>query len=169
MKARHLKVNFKDARGEIKDILDDVPLNSITLITSKKGAVRGNHYHKKTVQYVYILEGRIRYVTRKGKGPVVKTVLKRGDLAVSPPMEAHTMVALADSSFLALSHGPRHGGNFEADTYRLEKPLVIARHAHDAQRKSNKGVRTMAHPRHAHDAQHKSNKGVRTMAHPRHA
>ncbi len=32
---------FVDARGAITDILDGVPLNAVTIITNKKGAVRG--------------------------------------------------------------------------------------------------------------------------------
>jgi dTDP-4-dehydrorhamnose 3,5-epimerase len=125
MKNWTLKPAFADHRGKITDILDDVKINSITLITTAKGHVRGNHYHKKTVQYIYMLKGRISYVTRKGKGKISKVTLQAGDLVVSPPMEAHTVVALTDCEFLSLSHGPRHGGSFEQDTFRLEDPLVI--------------------------------------------
>lgn len=126
MKISRLKTAFKDARGAIMDILDDVDLNSVTLITNKKGAVRANHYHKKTVQYTFVLSGRVKYV---GKGPGGRrtAVLKAGDLAVSPPHEAHATEALTDATFLALSYGPRHGKNYEADTFRLAKPLLSAK------------------------------------------
>ncbi len=123
MKIARLKVAFKDARGSILDILDDVDLNSVTLITNKKGAVRANHFHKKTVQYTFVLSGRVRYVG-KGPGGRKSAVLKAGDLAVSPPHEAHAIEALTDATFLALSYGPRHGRNYEADTFRLAKPLL---------------------------------------------
>jgi quercetin dioxygenase-like cupin family protein len=114
-----LKAAFVDPRGSITDILDGVALNSVSRVTQKKGTVRGNHLHKKTVQYLYLLRGRLRYVTKKAS-----RVMKAGDLAVSPPGEAHATVALADCEFLALSHGPRHGRAFESDTYRLAQPLV---------------------------------------------
>lgn len=123
MKISRLKVAFKDARGSIMDILDDVNLNSVTLITNRKGAVRANHFHKKTVQYTFVLSGRLKYVG-KGPGGRKTAVLKAGDLAVSPPNEAHATEALTDATFLALSHGPRHGKNYEADTFRLAKPLL---------------------------------------------
>ncbi|MDD5301854.1 MAG: cupin domain-containing protein [Elusimicrobia bacterium] len=123
MKISRLKAAFKDARGAILDILDDAPLNSVTLITNKKGAVRANHFHKKTVQYTFVLTGRIRYVG-KGPGGRKTAVLKAGDLAVSPPNEAHATEALTDATFLALSYGPRHGKNYEADTFRLAVPLL---------------------------------------------
>lgn len=126
MKISRLKVAFKDGRGSILDILDDVDLNSVTLITNKKGAVRANHFHKKTVQYTFVLSGRVKYVG-KGPGGRKTAVLKAGDLAVSPPNEAHAIEALTDATFLALSYGPRHGTNYEADTFRLAVPLLAAK------------------------------------------
>ena len=87
MKISRLKLAFKDARGSIRDILDNVPLNSIAILSSKKGVVRGNHYHKKTVQWLYLLQGRVRYVARPVKGgPRRQAIMKPGDLAVSPPV-----------------------------------------------------------------------------------
>jgi quercetin dioxygenase-like cupin family protein len=123
MKIYQRKIDFKDARGTISDILDDVPVNAITIITSKKGVSRGNHFHKKSVQYTYVVSGRIKYLSRKGTGKTRSAILGPGGLAVSPAGEAHTVVALADTVFLSITHGPRHGTNYEADTYRLAEPL----------------------------------------------
>ena len=75
MKFFRRKVAFKDARGTILDILDGVPLNAVTIITNKKGAVRANHYHKKTIQYTYILTGRVKYVS-KTKGGTTSVIMK---------------------------------------------------------------------------------------------
>ena len=46
MKKLKIKVNFKDHRGIISDIIENENINAITLLTIKKGKVRGNHYHK---------------------------------------------------------------------------------------------------------------------------
>ena len=127
MKISQQKINFRDSRGTISDILDDVPVNAVTIITSKKGVARGNHYHKKTTQYTYIVSGKIKYLSRKGAGKVRSAVLSAGGLAISPPGEAHTVVALKDTVFLSISKGPRHGLNYEADTYRLDVPLSPAK------------------------------------------
>ncbi len=99
-------------------------MNAVTIITSKKGVSRGNHYHKKSVQYTYIISGRVKYLSRKGAGKVRSAILPAGGLAISPPGEAHTVVALADTVFLSITKGPRHGRNYEADTYRLAVPLA---------------------------------------------
>jgi len=117
------KAAFTDARGAITDILDGVPLNAVTIITNKKGAVRANHYHKKTIQYTFVLTGRVKYVS-KGKGVRTTKILKPGDLAVSPPNESHATEALTDATFLALAHGLRHGRDYEKDTFRLVDPLI---------------------------------------------
>ncbi len=123
MKIEHRKSAFRDGRGVITDILDGVPVECVTIITSKKGAVRGNHYHKKTTQYAYILKGKFRLCTQRARGKVQARVVKQGDLVVNPPNERHAFVALEDSLMIACAHGPRAGRSFEGDTYRLEVPI----------------------------------------------
>ena len=114
---------FKDSRGLIIDILDGVPVECVTLLTSRRGAVRGNHYHKKTTQYAYVLEGKLRLYTQQPGRPVRTRVITAGDLVVTPPKERHAFVALEDSVLLACAHGPRAGRSYEADTYRLDEPI----------------------------------------------
>ena len=64
MKKINLKIAFKDRRGKIIDLIENEKINAVTLITIKKGAVRGNHYHKKTWQWNYIISGKMRLVTK---------------------------------------------------------------------------------------------------------
>jgi quercetin dioxygenase-like cupin family protein len=123
MKIVHREYAFEDNRGQILDILENEAIDSVTLINSKKGAIRGDHYHKETTQYVFILNGELELLTQFGEDALEKTVLKKGDLAVTDPMEKHTMKALQDSEFLVLTRGPRGGKNYENDTYKLEKSL----------------------------------------------
>lgn len=123
MKFFRRKAAFSDARGSITDILDGVPLNAVTIITNKKGAVRANHYHKKTIQYTFVLTGRVKYVSKSKAGLTTK-IMKPGDLAISPPNEWHATEALTDATFLALAHGLRHGRDYEKDTFRLADPLI---------------------------------------------
>ena len=123
MKVYRRRAAFRDTRGTITDILDGVPLNAVTIITNKKGAIRANHFHKKTVQYTFVLTGRVKYAS-KGKGGRKSRILRPGDLAVSPPNEAHATLALTDATFLALAHGLRHGRDYEKDTFRLAVPLI---------------------------------------------
>lgn len=124
MRVKHLKPAFRDRRGLILDILTHVPVDAITLITCKKGSSRGNHYHKKTIQYTYVVSGRLRYLTQPPGRSVLRRVMRAGDLAESPAGENHAFVALEDSVILSLSRGPRRGFDFEKDTFRLPQPLA---------------------------------------------
>ena len=121
------KPAFVDERGEITDIVENIPFNSLTMITSSKGAVRGNHYHKRTTQYTYIIEGTCRYYSQKPGEPVEQVIARKGDLVVSPPLESHAFEALEDAVLLAFCQGPRSGTQYETDTFRLDEPLVRPR------------------------------------------
>ena len=115
--------DFEDERGSITDILRQEPIDYVTIITSKKGALRGNHVHKETVQYVYVMEGKLKALSQMPDEPVRTTVLEIGDMIVNVPNEGHAFEALEDTTFLVLTRGPRGGENYEDDTFRLETPL----------------------------------------------
>lgn len=110
---------FEDERGKIIDIIEKEDIEYVTLISSKKGAIRGNHFHKKSVQYTYVLNGSFELYTKIGDEETKKTIIKSGDLALTPAMEKHTLLALEDSEFLVFTRGPRGGEDYETDTYRL--------------------------------------------------
>lgn len=115
--------DVEDERGTIADILRREAIDSVTLITSKKGALRGNHYHKETIQYVYVMEGRLKVLSQMPGEPVQTAVLEKGDLIVNVAHERHAFLALEDCEFLVLTKGPRGGKNYEDDTYRLDAPI----------------------------------------------
>ena len=118
-----LKVAHQDKRGKIIDILENEKINAITLITIKKGAVRGNHYHKKTYQWNYIVSGKMQLVTLKNKKKKTIT-LSPGDIAVTKPGEAHALIGKTSCKCLVFTKGPRGGKEYETDTFRLKKPLA---------------------------------------------
>lgn len=125
MKVVSKKSVFEDERGNIIDILEDEVIEYVTIITSKKGAVRGDHYHKESVQYTFVLKGSLQLLTQMPGEEVRTTLLSTGDLGFSPPMEKHTLVAIEDSKLLILTRGPRGGNNYEKDTFRLAKSLTL--------------------------------------------
>jgi quercetin dioxygenase-like cupin family protein len=123
VKIERIQCTHKDARGEISDVLVKEEIQFVTLITSAKGAERGHHYHKETIQWVYILEGRLKLLTQMPDGPVCETILEKGDLAMTVPLESHAMIALESSAFMVFTRGTRGGEEYESDTYRLSAPL----------------------------------------------
>jgi|TARA_B110000114_G_C14897434_1_gene319277 quercetin dioxygenase-like cupin family protein len=119
-----IKVSHKDKRGLITDLLEKQNINAITLITQKKGSIRGNHFHKKTIQWNYVLKGKLELYTQKKNEKLKKTVLSKGELAVTVKNEAHAIIALQNTEFLVFTEGPRGGKEYENDTFRLKNSLV---------------------------------------------
>tara|TARA_B100001029_G_C15009639_1_gene423407 strand:- start:44 stop:418 length:375 start_codon:yes stop_codon:yes gene_type:complete len=124
MKKIKTKISFKDKRGYIMDLLEKKEINAITLITQKKGQVRGNHYHKKTIQWNYLLKGKIELFAKQKNKKIKKITLSEGDLVVTQKNESHAIRAKKDSKFLVFTQGPRGGKEYENDTFRLKKPLI---------------------------------------------
>ena len=60
-----LIINYRDNRGIIKDLIIGKKINAISYITQKKNTVRGNHIHKKTTQWNYLVSGKMLVVTKK--------------------------------------------------------------------------------------------------------
>lgn len=93
-------------------------LGHVALITSKKGSVRANHYHKKDLQYIYLISGAYESYSCEVNNPQKKQVLhvKAGDIVETPPMIAHAQKFTEDSVFLALTTLERESGKYESDT-----------------------------------------------------
>lgn len=125
IKVIHIKPEFTDERGFISRLVDDDTLKfrAVLYITGKKGAVRGNHYHKTDAHYVYCLSGKFRYSEKdmnKRSPKKESVILKPGDLVLSHPMVAHSMEFLEDTVFLAITTEPREHEKYEGDTVRLK-------------------------------------------------
>jgi len=132
----HIAPAFSDERGAIYDVFDGENIRHIGYITSAKGTLRGNHYHKIQTQYTYILHGKAQWFTKDLNNPVAETecrVLKAGDLAVDLPGVAHALLALEDTEFIFFTDAVRTDGGYEEDTVRID---IVSEwksaHPHDA-------------------------------------
>ncbi len=114
---------YEDERGVIQDLLGKI--DSVTEIFTRKGAVRGNHTHKATTQWTYVVFGKLRVLTQEEGGPVNSTVYKQGKLFEEGPGVAHAWKAVEDTLVLVFTKGPRSGANYESDTQRLALPLIV--------------------------------------------
>jgi quercetin dioxygenase-like cupin family protein len=121
MKIEKKSIQFEDERGIISDILENEPIEYVTIISSNKGAIRGNHYHKESIQFLYLLNGKIKVFTKMKDDPVETATLNSGELIISPPNEIHAFIALENSKFIVCTRGPRGGNNYENDTFRVPK------------------------------------------------
>ncbi len=126
MNVRHVEKAFEDARGSIADILEDEIIEHVSILTTATGSVRGNHLHRETHQWLYIVSGALRYATQHGDATVESGIVSPGDVLRTGPMEAHAIEALEDTTMVVMTRGPRGGREYESDTYRLEMPLIAA-------------------------------------------
>ena len=110
-----------DDRGAIQP-LGDLPMKNASLITSKKGSLRSNHYHKTDWHFMYVLTGSFDYHYRptgtKGAPEVLR--IEAGEMVFTPPMEDHATVFLEDCQMLVVSRNPRDQESYEADVVRVQ-------------------------------------------------
>lgn len=106
---------FEDERGVIQDILGSI--DCVTEIFTRKDAVRGNHMHKLTIQWTYVVSGRM-LMAHDNDGIVRQQTYGPGEIVPELPGVAHAWKALEDSTVLVFTRGPRSGENYESDTYR---------------------------------------------------
>lgn len=122
--------SFSDYRGDILDIFVNSPKDHCALITSKKGAIRGNHFHKQSTQFTFIVAGKFKLyrakVDENGNilGEIQCDMIETNELITHPAYEAHTLEAISDNTtILAFACGKRGGNYYEDDTFRLKKKL----------------------------------------------
>ena len=131
-KVKKIKKFFSDNRGEIIDIFTHEPKDHCTIVTFTKNAIRGNHYHKKSVQSAYVLNGRFKIysliVKKESKINLKNSKLKKvkkGDYITHEKFEAHAYKCISRfGTLLVFTKGIRGGQYYEDDTFRLEKKLV---------------------------------------------
>ena len=129
---KKIKVFSSDDRGEIIDIFTHEPKDHCTIVTFTKDAIRGNHFHKESIQSDYVMEGNfqiynvmidkdLKYDSKKVE--IIETT--KGDYITHEKFEAHSYKCTSDSgSLMVFTKGVRGGKFYEDDTYRIEKKLI---------------------------------------------
>ena len=117
---------FVDFRGKISNHELPEPVNLIGLIDSKKGTIRANHYHPVQEQKCLVTKGQFISVYQdllNKNSPKITHVVNEGDLIVTKPNTAHTMVFPKDTVFLNLVRGEREHKNYGV-THTIKHVLV---------------------------------------------
>ena len=88
---KFLKAEFKhqDLRRSVVQLLT-ADIKQINIYEANYGAELGNHFHKETLEYFYIIRGVLKY---NNKGTA-----KRGDLFFPDLKEKHTLKVLSDKA-----------------------------------------------------------------------
>ena len=108
----------KDERGIILDLAVGKDW-ALTFITFTPGAVRGNHVHKKTTQWDFILSGEL-----TGKIGKWTRTMKAFDHIKIRPGRPHAYRAVRNTWMLSFTKGVRVGENYSKDMFKLNDPLI---------------------------------------------
>ena len=106
---------FIDERGKISNFDLPEPINMIGYIESKKGTMRANHFHPVQEQKCLIIKGQFISVYKDlidNNSSKVTHLVNEGDMIVTQPNVAHTMVFTKDTIFLNLVRGEREHENY---------------------------------------------------------
>tara|TARA_B110000014_G_scaffold261309_1_gene252758 strand:- start:1231 stop:1632 length:402 start_codon:yes stop_codon:yes gene_type:complete len=129
---KKIKTFSSDDRGDIIDIFSNEPKEHCTIVTFNKNAVRGNHFHKKSIQSAYVLNGKFKVLNVKvddksnySLKDVEETEVSEGHYIIHNEYEAHAYKCESDfGKLLVFTTGIRGGEKYEEDTYRLQNKLI---------------------------------------------
>ena len=116
-----LKEKFGDKRGFIQPLCD-LNMKSASLIYTKPGQWRANHYHKKDWHFIYVMKGEFEYYFRKTNSgeKITKKIVSDGELLFTGPMIDHAMLYTKETEILVMSKNPRDQKTYEEDTVRID-------------------------------------------------
>ncbi len=106
---------FIDDRGKISNYDLPEPINMIGYIESKKGTMRANHFHPVQEQKCLLIKGQFISIYKdliNENSTKVTHVVNEGEMIVTQPNVAHTMVFTEDTIFLNLVRGEREHENY---------------------------------------------------------
>jgi len=106
---------FIDKRGKISNFDLPEPINMIGYIESKKGTMRANHYHPVQEQKCLLIKGQFISIYKDlvdEKSTKVTHVVNEGEMIITQPNVAHTMIFTKDTIFLNLVRGEREHENY---------------------------------------------------------
>lgn len=111
---------FVNDAGVIQNLLLK-KVQSIAAITSKRGSVRAQHYHREDFHYAYVASGRVLYFERSvGATSIPKPMeFGPGEMFFTPPMVEHAMLFAEDSLILTFAKRVRSHEEHEKDVVRV--------------------------------------------------
>ena len=111
----------EDHRGTIKGLINKGNWGEINFISSYANSIRGNHYHKDTIELFIISDGEIEVTLQEVKnnkliGAVETTKVYTGNVFLVTPMINHTFKIIKNSHWFNILSKP-----LEQDIFTLEK------------------------------------------------
>ena len=127
MKLIKFKPDFEDNRGSITDLFNDKIIRHVSHVkTNDISSVRGNHYHKKTTQAIYVVKGSFKYWFKQLDEKKSKCInVNYGEMVLTLPNEIHALTFEEESEFIEFSWGLNDRKDYEIDTFRVDSIVSI--------------------------------------------
>ena len=106
---------FVDDRGSLVQLAHN-GYEQINVLYTKKGVLRGGHYHKDTKEVFYIISGAVQVELKNGTEYVDETFAK-GDFFLIQPYTIHSMSFLEDTTMVAMYEHAVERKNGEKDIF----------------------------------------------------
>lgn len=120
-----LPAAFRDERGIIQNLYEGYSalleeLNGVSIIASKAGTVRSNHWHKTDAHLLYVVSGEMHLYERPvgSQEQPAKYIVRAGQMVFTGPYVEHTTVFPVETVMVSLSRKARDHENHEADLER---------------------------------------------------
>lgn len=120
---------FEDKRGSLKKIImksqleENEQIEEVYLLYSESDSVRGNHYHKKTLEYFVVVSGRAKVALKNlNTGIVDELYISAEDHVVLkvPPQVVHAFKNEEDHPLIMLAVSSKEYNKLDTDTFLLE-------------------------------------------------
>jgi mannose-6-phosphate isomerase-like protein (cupin superfamily) len=114
--------DIEDERGRITDIFYKANINHVVIISSLPNSIRGNHFHMRSTQHMYIVSGSLEYWYKNDEMTDSDfSLCVPGDVITSEAKEVHALkIGNEGCVFMAFTEGVRGGDDYESDTFRVE-------------------------------------------------
>lgn len=91
---------FLDQRGDLVQLVRD-GWKQVNYIESKKGVIRGNHFHKLNREAFYVISGRFR-LTLQNNDIKEECLFQKGDMFLINPLVVHSFEFDEDTQLISL-------------------------------------------------------------------
>ena len=106
----------KDDRGQLTQLVRD-GFNQVNVIFSKKGAIRGGHYHKINEEAFYIIDGKCKVEVSNKQGMNETYEFRKGDMFKICPFTLHGFEYMEDTLLVSMYSKGVELGNGQMDSY----------------------------------------------------
>lgn len=118
---------YQDERGMLKKVLmisqmEGEQIEEVYLLYSAPGSVRGNHYHKKTVEYFTVVQGTAQAVLMDmatGQRMTMEITAQDDKVLKVPAGVAHAFVNPKDQELILLAISSAQYDSLNTDTYKM--------------------------------------------------